>query len=125
MTNIQFPSPAQILAQHQLTGDTVFSHRNGESHVQWPKCSCRDWSDHPVRHPNHLADMLREARTVTTIGQLDSLPVGVVVVDARGFIFEQAEDADGEVLWWFQGAPNEATEIALPARLLDHPGWWS
>jgi len=124
--NTKHPSLSQVLADHQLSGDSRFSHKNGQSMVQWPKCAC-GWSDHPNRHPEHVEQMWREARTITSSEQLDALPAGTVIRDHQsefGCIFEKSADGEGEVPWWHDGEPHyDLTEINLSALLIHHPDW--
>lgn len=54
------PEPTAVLARHQLTGPTRFSHHSGSSYVQWPKCGCGQQIP-PWAHPQHLLDVLNEA----------------------------------------------------------------
>ena len=53
-------SVQEILAKHQFSGITKFSHGGGNCYVVWPKCLC-GWSDHPNRQGRHLLDALAEA----------------------------------------------------------------
>ncbi len=75
-------------------------------------------------------------RTVTTVDELDALPVGSVIDDARHWVFARfrvAEsdndddfDADGlgRPAWWLCGHEGEfpALGILLPCRVLFTPG---
>jgi hypothetical protein len=59
--------------------------------------------------------------TPLRLEELEALPVGSVVRDGSGLIFNRGPDGEGDVVWWFDGDPEDASVIALPARVLYRP----
>lgn len=58
------PTAAEMTAAHRHVGTTKFSHRDGSSYVEYPKCGCGVRMD-PQQHAQHLADALAEAGHLT------------------------------------------------------------
>lgn len=69
--------------------------------------------------------MWREACTITTVEQLDALPVGSITTDSDviGGNYERVATEDGEE-WWTDGMndPNHDARD-LPTLLIWHPDW--
>ncbi len=101
----QFPSLADVLAQHRWYPQT-----NG--------CFCGNprympWAD----HFDHQAEIWREACTVTTVEQLDALPEDVVILDGCGAAGRKVRG-----VWWWTGTADPF-EPDLPARVIHNPDW--
>ena len=66
--------------------------------------------------------MKHEMRTITTVEELDALPVGAIIKESpdgpRYWTFELTED--GDWMTWGSSVPYESRDIGLPATLL-HP----
>jgi len=50
----------EVIAAHQQTGSTKFSHSGGSSYVEYPKCGCGARM-HPRAHAQHVAEALSAA----------------------------------------------------------------
>lgn len=72
-------------------------------------------------HDDHVVDMLRQARTITTRAQLDVLPVGTVVRDHEADIMVSGPTGEGDTAWWYDGDPHRANEVDLPALVVWTP----
>jgi len=123
----QFPSHAQVLAQHLRYQDRP---DRGEWRV-FCSCESRKWFTEPIEVVNdetyiaHVERVWREACTVKTVEQLDALPVGTVL----------REDYDGTIWTLHDGGkhieayrecdylPLLTSAINLPARVIHHPYW--
>lgn len=123
----QFPSHAQVLAQHQRNCEYW---QKGEWRV-W--CSCEEGK--PLSEPievisdetyiAHVQRRWREACTVTTVEQLDELPVGTVLrEDYDGTIWTLHDDGKHiEAYRECDYLPLLTSAISLPARVIHHPNW--
>jgi len=64
-----------------------------------------------------------ESDLMTTIDQLDALPVGSVVIGANGYgaVYRKLKRRDNGIRWYEFGytLPWESGEITLPAKVLD------
>lgn len=72
-----------------------------------------------------LADGYSKPRTITTVEELDALPVESIVRDDLGFTYDKWWDEDGsEYNWWATTGDRReysSKKIALPATVL-HEG---
>lgn len=121
----QFPSHSDVLAQHLRYHDRP---DRGEWRV-FCSCESRKWFTEAIEvisdetYIAHVERRWREACTVTTVEQLDALPVETVLRDASGQIFEKSPDGEGDTPWWYDGDPHYITDITLPARVIHNPDW--
>ncbi|WKW86367.1 hypothetical protein SEA_BUDSKI_90 [Gordonia phage Budski] len=121
------PSLESLIAQHSFAGEDDQLVIPSSLHRWWPECACgwganRDepttikqaWKDHAA----HVAEVIRQHHTVTTVEQLEALPYESVVRSDEGCIWEK--DPSG---WYEPGARQEciAADIALPALVLWTP----
>lgn len=72
-------------------------------------------------HAEHVEAESRAAQTVRTVDELNALPTTSVVRDASGAVFEYAPDGEGDVVWWYDGDPEDASDVELPALVLHLP----
>ena len=110
---------AQHLAAHQYT-DTCDG---------WESCDC-GWREEQERrsesgsvftHAEHVAATWQQARTITTIDQLDALPVETVVreLSRDGFVLEKYWDQVwDEARWLYPGDDDPQQFPSLPAIVL-------
>lgn len=111
MPDVEFPSLAEVLAQH-TTDDIAGS---------YVLCQCdRDFPSREA-HAAHQAAMWLEARTIRTVHQLDALPRGIVVESNSGTIAAHYGDRRGVVFG--DERPFNWQSLALPVVVLWHPGW--
>ncbi len=84
----------------------------------------------PAHQDYELADALlaegwRKVRVVTTVEELEALPVGSVVRDAKEFIYEKCHDiGDPDFPWWASTGEQRrfsARFSYLPATVLCEP----
>ncbi|MFE5708985.1 hypothetical protein [Rhodococcus koreensis] len=78
-----------------------------------------------------IADAILEAgyrkpRTIASVGELDALPEGAVILSEQGGVWERQEDDSTELLFWVeatqgQGSPQFSDGIALPATVIHRP----
>lgn len=115
-----FSTLAQIIGQHER----VYS-----PFVQRDYCTCGEWSDDSrydnghTTHSEHVQAVWLETRTITTVEQLDALPVGAVVMfvnDAPALYGKNPDET------WF-GIPGDGefppAEAEFHALLVWHPDW--
>ena len=69
----------------------------------------------------HVAQTWQRVRTITTIDQLDALPVGTVIRDREGCVMEHGPNGEGDTVWWCDGDPLGARDVDLPAFILWRP----
>lgn len=109
---------------------TIAAHERVKGIPRAALCSC-GWES-PVRgkqhpreaHADHVVDMLRQARTITTIDQLDALPVETVVreLSRDGFVLEKYWDQVwDEARWLYPGDDDPQPFPSLPALVLWRP----
>lgn len=116
----EFPTLAQVLAPHADYVSNLARH-----------CSCGKWHDHGLTAPisrlpfsKHQADVWREACTIRTADQLNSLRAnpahceGPIVKDSDGDVFEANDDGS-----WCEMGDYRRVTPQLPALLLWHPEW--
>ncbi len=116
-----FPSLASVIATHRW-------YRTEPKRV---RCTGCDWTaeltdggkSSTVLVSEHVEQVWLEARTITTIEQLDALPEQTVIVNLMfSVVFEREAENDGTMLWAsIHGEPR--TSVSLPALLLHHPEW--
>lgn len=92
---------AEVIAEHRSVGD------EHECHCGWRG---EYWAD-------HVAQAIREERTVRTAEELDALG-DAVIRDVLGDVWEHG--ADGKWHWGDHAVPSE--ELFLRARVLWTPG---
>lgn len=114
MPDTEFPSLAEVLATHKqddIAGRTVL-------------CACDHEFNTANRHAEHQAAVWAESCTIRTREQLDALPDGVVIDDDHGEIWAKYSGANYGP-WWHPASEieDDSAAIALPARILRHPGW--
>ena len=118
----QFPSHSDVLAQHLRYHDRP---DRGEWRV-FCSCESRKWFTEPIEVVNdetyiaHVERVWREACTVKTVEQLDALPVGCVVRDQRGLLWETDH---GHMYAASYAVPMCIKAVALPAVIVWHPEW--
>lgn len=78
------------------------------------RCGCRRIVQTADEWARHVAEELRAARTITTVEQMDALPVGAVVLDDMSDVLQRF-NADGG--WLLLGYGGLHVPV-LPARLL-------
>mgnify|MGYP001449041961 CR=1 FL=1 len=113
-----FPTLAQIIDQHER----VYS-----PFAQRDYCTCGEWSDDSrhnnghATHGEHVQAVWLETRTITTVEQLDALPVGAVVMFGNDGATLYEKDSAGT---WF-GTPGDGelllAEAEFHALLVWHP----
>lgn len=118
-----FPSHAQVLAQHRFDDSAeieVFCHEVDASPQvglkRGPDCQA-DWQE----WVDHFADAWREACTISTDEELDAVPVGAIVRSSAGTIACRFDSTHGVVFG--DERPFPWRKLALDALLLWHPGW--
>lgn len=110
--NAEFPTLAEVLADHRPYGLDCKCGR--------PINSDADWAQ-------HVAEVWREACTIRTAEQLDALPDhSIVRAGTNGHAYEKS-------MWgalfgrrWMEAgnaSPERSEDIGLPALLLWHPSW--
>lgn len=74
---------------------------------------------------DHILDRLEDACTITTVEQLEALPIGSVVHTGENLPDSYHEGAwtknDDGWYWWGMDFAEPASLIGLPALLLYHP----
>jgi len=112
----EFPSLAEVLQDHP-----ILDGGNG--------CGCGRWhawtKDGELNGcwEEHAQDAWREACAITTVEQLDALPVGSVISLAGG-IAELVDTGEGDPPeWWIDGQDQGSMGSELPALLIWHPRW--
>lgn len=106
-----------VLATHQATRRAIDSPTGSA----WA-CLCGE-----PHSAAHIAAAWREACTIRTVQELESLPFEVVVRDASGEVWAHSDTRLGLLYgFWIQPGeevPSNGTMVALPALLLWHPDW--
>lgn len=74
-------------------------------------------------HAEHVQEVWREACTITTVEQLGSLPVGVILIDPDVQFTPPPMFAKYTGGWKFMDMGTFAIDIPLPSRLIWHPEW--
>ena len=59
--------------------------------------------------------------TIATAEELGALPVGTVIRDSDGALFEYSPDGEGDIAWWYDGDPHPLSDVDLPATVLYRP----
>mgnify|MGYP000704606783 CR=1 FL=1 len=107
------PSLKDLLRDHALAGPTGWANEVA--------CKCGHLCHKLIAarsHYTHVADVIQDAHTIRTVEDLNALPVRAIVRDANGFVFEYAPDGEGGVVWWYDGDPEDASDVELPALVL-------
>ena len=117
---------AQHLAAHWLrnsiTDDTDHDDNDWSTYCQCGyRIATTTAADVEALHREHVAATWQQARTITTIAQLDALPVGTVVRDHEADIMVYGPTGEGESAWWYDGDPYRANEVDLPALVVWRP----
>ena len=115
----EFPTLAEVLAPH---ADYV---SNGVRY-----CTCGTWGDdsETAQHSRlafmtHVREVWMDACTITTVEQLESLPVGVILIYPDVQFTPPPMFAKYTGGWKFMDMGTFAIDISLPARLIWHPEW--
>jgi hypothetical protein len=112
------PTLAEVLAKHWV--NNCWWHCDGGTAMT------------PATHAQHQAEMWREACTISTLEQLDELPIGSVVRTTEERVAvktgERWGNQSGHGSWWSVADEDEfdlsSDELDdLPALLLFHPDW--
>jgi hypothetical protein len=72
----------------------------------------------------HIQAEWLKSRIIETVDQLDALPDGAVVLADNKAVWQKTSGWSPDEPWWVAGSSVESpsNDIALPARLLHHPG---
>lgn len=112
---------AEVIAEHDMP---VY-----ECVCGWRATSAAGYANAVVDHAAHVAQAIREARTVRTIEELDALPGGSLIQDSDDEYLiatgKRARNKGHEPIWRFmEGDPIDAETmlVLLPARVLWTPG---
>jgi len=117
----EYPTLAEVLLQHTLSGaEGILTCWCGERFVEWDE------------HAAHFAEAWREVRMISTVEQLDALPIGSVVRTTEERVAvktgERWGNQSGHGSWWSVADEDEfdlsSDELDdLPALLIFHPDW--
>lgn len=121
----EFPTLAEVVAKHADTwhGEKRY-YMQRITQPGFRSCTCGQWIDEdPAAQFSrksfavHVREAWAEACTITTVEQLDALPVRSVVRDADGDVHEM----DDCGFWRAPRYPSILNAVVFPARLLWHP----
>ncbi|UAW08331.1 hypothetical protein SEA_WHITNEY_84 [Gordonia phage Whitney] len=120
------PSLESLIAQHGFSfghgtrPNTITAYCAGLD-CEWKPRVVKDIASGRRSHAAHVAEVIRAAQTVRTLDELNDLPVRSVIRDATGAVFDYGPDGEGDTVWWYDGDPEEATDVELPAIVLWPP----
>ena len=117
------PQQTEAAAPNLL--DVLDKHQAAECSWGIDGCVC-EWAGSRENHPRHVADAWREACTIRTAEQLDTLPVGSAIVDCFGDVY-RSHDRPGvqSPAWLVSGALLRwlSDEIPMPVHVIWRPDW--